>query len=36
MVGQHFPFTYGVNGIGYTTLLASVEIGENQWFNGIF
>jgi len=31
-----FSFTYGVNGIDYTTLLASVEISENQWFNGVF
>jgi len=29
-------FTYGVNGIDDTTLLASVEISENQWFNGVF
>jgi hypothetical protein len=25
-----------VNGIHYTTLFASVEISENQWFNGVF
>jgi hypothetical protein len=31
-----FSFTGGVNGIDYTTLLASVEISESQWFNGVF
>jgi len=25
-----------VNGIDYTTLLASVAISENQWFNCVF
>jgi hypothetical protein len=30
-----FSFTCGVNGIDYTTLPASVEISENQWFNGV-
>jgi hypothetical protein len=34
--GQHFSFTCGMNGINYTSLLASVEISENQWFNGVF
>jgi hypothetical protein len=36
MVGQHFLLTCGVTGTDYTKLLASVEISENQWFNGIF
>jgi hypothetical protein len=31
-----FHFTGGVNGIDYTTLLASVAISEIQWFNGVF
>jgi len=31
-----FSFACGVNRIEYTTLLASVEIIENQWFNGVF
>jgi len=31
-----FSFTCGVNGLVYTTLLASVEISENQWFGGVF
>jgi hypothetical protein len=35
-VGRLSSFTCGVNGIDYTTLLTSVEISENQWFNGIF
>jgi hypothetical protein len=35
-MGQHSSFTCGVNGIDYTTLLASVEISESQWFNGVF
>jgi hypothetical protein len=35
-VGQYFLFICGVNGIDYTPLLASVEISENEWFNGVF
>jgi hypothetical protein len=34
--GRIFSFTGGVHGIDYTTLLAAVEISENQWFNGVF
>jgi hypothetical protein len=36
MAGPHFFFTGRVNGIDYSTLLASVEISENQWFKGVF
>mgnify|MGYP007080215780 FL=1 len=31
-----FPFTYRVNGIHFATLIASVAISENQWFNCVF
>jgi len=34
-MGLNFPFTYRVNGTR-ATLLASVVISENQWFNGVF
>jgi len=31
-----FPFTDWVNGIHFATLIASVAISENQWFNCVF
>jgi len=31
-----FPFVYRVNGIHFATLIASVAISENQWFNYVF
>jgi hypothetical protein len=36
IAGSIFSFTWGVNGIDYTTLFVSVEIGEDQWFNSVF
>ncbi len=31
-----FPFTCRVNGIQLASLIASLIISENKWFNGVF